>query len=178
MIQLESEEKILLKVRKHKFVLFMQSSFIPFLIVAPPIIYAILNKTGYFVTLNSNVLYLFIFLYSAILLLCWTVFFVFWTDYYLDILIVTNKRIIDIEQKGFFNRELAIVRLEKVQDITVQIKGILATFLDFGDLRIQTAGESREFIVKNLPNPNEIRKIIYGLHSEVLEKPKPVKIIE
>jgi hypothetical protein len=177
MIQLEAEEKVLLTIRKHKFILFLQSSFIPFFVVGLPVVYALLYKAGYTAILGNDAIYLFAFLYSGVLLLSWIVFFIFWTDYYLDILLVTNKRILDIEQKGFFNRELAIVRLEKVQDITVSVKGVLATFLDFGSLHIQTAAESREFIINDVPNPNKIRKIIYGLHSKILEKPQSVKIL-
>jgi hypothetical protein len=177
MIQLEAEERVLLKVRKHKFILIIQALPMIILVIGLPIVYTYIAKLGYFASFAGNTVYLFIFSYATIFLLSWIAFFVFWTDYYLDTLIVTNKRLLDIEQRGFFNREISILRLDKIQDITVTIKGVLATFIDFGSLHIQTAGEQREFVVRDIPNPNKVRKIIYDLHNKILENPQSVKII-
>ena len=57
--------------------------------------------------------------------------FAIWTHYYLDLWIVTDRRIISVDQIHFFNRNVAIFRLERLQDIEYKIKGILPTFLNF-----------------------------------------------
>ncbi len=79
------------------------------------------------------------------------------TDYFLDMWIVTNERIINIEQKGLFARTVSELRLNQVQDITSEMHGFLATFLTFGNVYIQTAGERERFIFKNIDNPDEIK---------------------
>ena len=87
-------------------------------------------------------------------------FIVSFTDYWLDSWIVTSERIIDIEQKGLFNREHAEFKLYRIQDVTVDVRGIFATFLDYGDVHIQTAGIGREFVFKQVPHPHKIKSEI------------------
>ena len=96
----------------------------------------------------------------------WLYFFMIWTDYYLDVWIVTSKRIIDVEQRGLFNREVSEFKLYRIQDITIEVKGVLQTFLKYGDVHIQTAGEKQEFIFKQIPNPNSVKNIIFELYSK------------
>ena len=83
-----------------------------------------------------------------------------------------------MEQKSFFSRDVATLRLDKIQDIRVKIRGILATFLDFGEIQIQTAGESEEFILRYVPKPDKIKSVIYDLCSKIAEAPQSVKVIE
>jgi uncharacterized membrane protein YdbT with pleckstrin-like domain len=103
-------------------------------------------------------------------LVVWIAFFVLWTDYYLDVWYVTNERIIAVEQKGLFWREIIDLRYEKVQDVTVEISGIISTLLDFGDLHVQTAGVGREIILRKAAKPDEAKRIILYEHSKTLEK--------
>jgi membrane protein YdbS with pleckstrin-like domain len=98
--------------------------------------------------------------YPLWLLLLWVFFFTEWTDYYLDIWVITNKRIIDIEQKGFFHREVTSFSYGQVQDITVETKGPIQTFFKFGLLEIQTAGHNRNIIIPHAENPEIVRSIV------------------
>lgn len=100
---------------------------------------------NFFLSLYMMILFLFLFL--------------FWMDYYLDMWIITDRRIIAIEQKGLFRREVAEILLPRVQDVTIEISGIIETFLKFGTIKIQTAGE-REFTINNIPRLYEIKDII------------------
>ncbi len=88
------------------------------------------------------------------------------SDYYLDSWIVTNERIINIEQMGLFSRKISEMRLNQVQDITSEMKGFLETFLTYGDVIIQTAGEKVEFHFKNIDNPDEVKLRIARLVTE------------
>lgn len=69
-------------------------------------------------------------------------------------------RILDVEQKGLFNREISECYISKIQDITVQTKGVMATFLKYGDLHIQTAAEKREFVFKEISEPEKVKNVI------------------
>lgn len=103
------------------------------------------------------------FAYSVWLTVLWILFFVEWTDFYLDVWIVTNKKVVDIDHEGLFAREVSAVRLEDVEDITTESYGILATFLKFGSVNIQTAGSQNEFYLKDAGSPDHIRKVISDL---------------
>jgi uncharacterized membrane protein YdbT with pleckstrin-like domain len=89
--------------------------------------------------------------------------FVEYADYYLDTWIVTNERIINIEQKGLFNRVASELQLNAVQDVTSDVKGLVRTLFDYGDVVIQTAGEVKRFHFKGIPNPEEIKERVIHL---------------
>lgn len=88
----------------------------------------------------------------------WVRFFIVWSDHYLDAWLVTNERIIDIEQKGFFHREVSSFPLSRVQDATFETQGIVATWLNFGDVQIRTASTSETFIMKSVPHPAAVKE--------------------
>jgi membrane protein YdbS with pleckstrin-like domain len=102
------------------------------------------------------------------------VFFVMLTIYYLNILIITNERVIEVTQTGLFARDIAVCPLEKIEDVKVEVLGILPTFFKFGNLYIQTAAESREMLVHGIRYPEYARDAIMKVYEEVrLNRPKP-----
>jgi hypothetical protein len=100
---------------------------------------------------------------SAYYLGVWLVTFFEYVDYELDVWIVTNERIIDVEQHGLFDRTTAELHLANIQDVTAEVKGILHTFLDYGDVFVQTAGEVDRFIFKGVPHPDKVKETIIEL---------------
>jgi len=84
-------------------------------------------------------------------------------DYYLDITIVTNDRILDIEQKGIFGRQISELDLSRIQDVNSEIKGIIPTIFNFGLVEVQTAGEEAMFEFHDTPHPHRVRQRIIEL---------------
>lgn len=82
------------------------------------------------------------------------------TLYYLTVATVTKTSIVDVDQISLFNRKVSTLNLEQVQDVTVRQVGFFATFLDFGDVVVQTAGELPEFIFDLVPHPQAIANSI------------------
>lgn len=76
-----------------------------------------------------------------------------WVNYELDIFVITNNRIICVEQHSFLNRTVGETTLDKVQEVDVQTKWLLANLLDYGTLRIMTAGSSQSFDMTYSPTP-------------------------
>ena len=184
MVNLEDGEKIIKVVRKHWFVMLLVAITMFVLAILPGFLYffiffELFNE--FFVQglgISSSILSTLLFgvqkwgsfAYPLWLLLLWTFFFIEWTDYYLDALVITNKRVIDIEQKGFFNREITSFNYHNIQDITVETRGIIQTFFKFGFIHIETAGDDRHRIIaiKYASNPEEARTII--LQPQTLQK--------
>ena len=171
-MELENGEKIIKILRRHIVVLLPMILILILLAMAPIVLYFLI--TSDFFVLNSfyiNLLNQFldnwgIFIYSVFLIFIWIAFFIEWTDYYLDLWIVTNKRIIDVEQKGFFHREVTSFKFEQIQDITTETRGVLETFLKYGTLHIQTAGHDRQIVIKDAQDPEEAKRLILGLQNE------------
>lgn len=100
---------------------------------------------------------------SIFFLFAWLFLYQNFIDYYLDMWIVTNDRILNIEQHGLFSRTVSELRLHRVQDVTAEIKGFIPTMLDFGNVFIETAGEIERFHFEQIPHPNAVAKKILDL---------------
>ncbi len=168
LVDLETGEHIILEVRRHMIVFYARVLFLVVLFFVPlflsPFVTILIDK-AVGAAIGAVV---FGFLFSLWLLAMWITFFLQWTDYYLDVWVITNKRIFNINQKGLFTREITVYALEKVQDITIEVKGVLATFLKYGTIRIETASESTNFAIENATNPVEVKNTIMRAHSALL----------
>lgn len=97
---------------------------------------------------------------SAYLLGAWLLYLHEFVDYHLDIWILTDRRILNIEQAGLFNRTISELDIGKIQDVTAETKGKVQTFLNYGNVHIQTAAETQRFIFEQVANPQEIARQI------------------
>jgi hypothetical protein len=164
-IQLEPDEKVLKMVRKHWFVIMAElfgtfvMLLIPFFILTGLLIFPD-TLAAFDISLTK---------YTAVIAFVmagWLVFtllagFTIWTHYYLDLWIITDRRIILIDQIRFFNRNVSIFRLERLQDIEFSIKGLIPTFFNFGTLNAQTASHfESNFRSAGLPDPRELQAVI------------------
>lgn len=100
-------------------------------------------------------------------ILFWTSFFYAWTKNYLDVWYVTNEHIIAVNQKQIFEREEAFMELSRIQDVFFEQKGILGTFLGYGQLKVQSAGTEQEFIIENVMNVEQVAHRIMELRDQV-----------
>lgn len=103
------------------------------------------------ITLRPALVY---FITSTMLLFLWLYGFLTWIDYYFDVWVISEERILNIEQRGLFTRVISEVHLERVQDVTTKVEGFLPTLLNYGDIFIQTAGEEKNFHFRNVPSPD------------------------
>lgn len=166
------EETTVLFLRRHWITLFSLTSITLIAVIAP---LALRFMLGYIapdlVTAPASdavSAVLFSMYYLAVL----TFFFQEFIDYYLDTWIVTTERIINIEQQGLFNRVASEMHLPLIQDSSAEIKGMIQTFLDYGDVHIQSAGESQRFNFKNVPHPEQVRMTILQLAEKDRMNPK------
>lgn len=153
------DEKTILVVRKHWLTLFSSMAILFFLTLLPFIIYFFIKSATWYYVFFS----VYWFLVAVYFLILWNLLFYNIIMYYLDIIIITNKRVIENEQNGLFKYTASEVELSKIQDISVKVFGPLAEFLDFGDMEIQSAGTQTKFYFHTLPHPYKIRKIINDL---------------
>lgn len=162
----KTEEKILLVTHRHWFDILSQL-FMVFLMLL-----IFIGSCAYFPLLFPSIveesLYrnLFLFLENLFFIFAWITFFLIWIDYYFDAWIITDRRIVNIEQKGLFSREISELELENIQDITTDVEGVIPTFLNYGDLFVQTAAEKERFVFHNVPDPYAIKDMIMNLQKK------------
>ena len=177
MIPFDENEHIVLELRRHWFTILNHILFLFVIALAPVIIVTFLVRL-FGIEMVTQLLVLLLFLWSLWLIVIWLFFCAEWTDYYLDMWIITNKRVIDINQHGLFSREMATVRLEYIQDVKIEVDGILATFLKLGNIHLQTAGEQREFSLESAYMPEKAKHAINSILDHKEEKPQKVAVHE
>lgn len=96
---------------------------------------------------------------------------VYWYSYINDICIVTNQRLIKIDQKGYFNRRVSETELDNIYNINYEIKGIIKSLLNYGDIKVSTVGDEVSVIIMaNIENPHYIQEKIMDLHAKYKKK--------
>ncbi|MCP4522940.1 MAG: PH domain-containing protein [Candidatus Gracilibacteria bacterium] len=66
--------------------------------------------------------------------------YVEWLNHELDMYLITNNRIIGVEQISWMNRVTRECNLAQVQEVSSKTKGFFANILNYGTITIQTAG--------------------------------------
>ncbi len=104
-------------------------------------------------------------LWALYYLILWYSLFYSLTMYTLDSWIVTNMRIINSIQHGFFNRSVSELAIDKIQDVSLDVDGALATMVNFGNIKVQSAGSEKHFTFQQIPRPQEVKDTIMHLVS-------------
>jgi hypothetical protein len=162
----QRDECMQIFLRRHWIVVIKLLLYSLMLLAVPVAILAAFNVSGINIFnsfLGGSIAGLLISVYLiTVLLITMTQF----TDYYLDTWIVTNERVINIEQNGLFSRAVSELHLNQIQDVTSETIGFLATFLTYGDVYIQTAGEKERFRFEQINNPDDVKTHILRLVDE------------
>lgn len=160
-------EQTILIFRKHWFILFLR--------VAAVLVLAALPFTGYayFLYIGAvprglNAAHFFDFLGAFwLVVIFWSIAGI-WTKYYLDMWIITTRRVISVEQNGLFDREVTAWSIERILQVSIRVGNFLETFLNYGSLEISTAGDGNAHeTVHGIPNPELIREVIMREASRV-----------
>lgn len=113
--------------------------------------------------INATVAPFFPFVQNTLFLFLWLYGFLVWIDYFFDVWIVTNERIVNIEQKGLFNRRISELRFSRIQDVTASVDGLIPTILNFGDVYVQTAAEEERFVFRQVGDPFAVKDEVMRL---------------
>lgn len=84
-------------------------------------------------------------------------------------MILTSENVVDIDQTGLFQKDISTLRLSRVQDITVIVKGPFQTFFNYGLILIQTAGEKERFKFDYIADPYQTKKYLIDLFEKFVE---------
>ncbi len=171
--ELEPGEHVVKETRKHWFLFlgellpFAILAAIPFalpniLSYAPPLaIYA--ERINYHDPIQRAVL-------GVWLLISWTSAWGAFTRYFLNLWVLTNQRIVNIKQRRFWSREVSSLLLQRVQDVTTDVSGIIPSLLGIGTIKVQTASEEVDFVMRGIPRPEQMRDLILKYVAEKSSK--------
>lgn len=81
----------------------------------------------------------------------------------LNVFIITNRRIIDIDQKKVFEKHVAECPLENIQDIIYNKKGVLSTLFNVGTVVIHTGGGKGRIEFVDISKPEVIKELVMNV---------------
>ena len=159
-------EKIMYVVRRHWITFLPVIIFFVVLLAIPAVLYwLILNTLS--ALLQNPIYYVATVLLAGIYYLSVVLFFyTYFVTFHLDLWVITNDRLLDVEQKTLFARTVSEVDLYQIQDASSEVHGIFPSIFNYGNLNLQTAGPVPKFIFRNVANPNKLREEILNLAAE------------
>lgn len=86
------------------------------------------------------------------------VFMPSWVSWYYSVFIVTDQRLIQITQKGFWKRSVVDIGLPQIQMVNYEVGGLQETVLGFGTLMMQTF--VGDLTIHDVHHPAKIQKKI------------------
>jgi hypothetical protein len=152
------DENVILLLRKHwlTHLLPLVSLIIVFIV---PILtwFLVINQLPFFEDLSTQVVVL-----GAVVWFLLGIFFIayHWLDWYLDIYVVTDQRVIDITQNGLFHRIVGETSLDNIQDVIYEIKGFKQTLFNYGNVMIHTAGPSGDIVFEEVEHPQRVQRVL------------------
>lgn len=160
----KQEEEVVLFLHRHWFTIINKLTLIGFASLLPFLALLILGP------IVQPYIHILVFLWSIYILILWFVVFYIVTMYLLDYWIVTDERIVDSLQAGFFNRKIAELSLSTVQDVSITLKGFIPTTLNFGSVIIQTAARENHFFFDQVSNPQHVKDTIMDLIDKIEDR--------
>jgi len=150
--QLDNEEMLLL-FRKHPIVMRNGIILASIGLIVGPVYVTILTFVR---PDNPPSMQFFLMSFVVSLIISAILFFPSWMSWYFSVYALTDKRLMQIKQKGFFNRSLVDISNDQISMVNYEIKGLEETLLGFGTITIQTF--VGELVIKKVAHPKKIHK--------------------
>lgn len=169
--RLEPHEKVLVKLHKHWILLVRDTigtalaGLVPFLFFAFAVLAGILPES-----IPTQVVW---FATALWLLLIWIALVTTWTQFYLDVWLVTDRHIFGIDQVSLFHRRITTWSYEHLEEVSIVAENPIQMFFGYGSLELETAGSEDTYArVEGVPHPERVRAIILRQmeHFEKLEQ--------
>jgi len=144
--QLDGEE-VLLLFRKHPIVMrkgLVFGMFGPLVGIIPTAIWPTLGFGWFFAGLFGGIG------------LGMLILFPFWINWYYSISIVTDRRFIQITQKGLFRKSFVDLGLNQIQSLNYEVSGLQATLLGYGTILVQTY--MGDLVIHDVHHPAKLYK--------------------
>jgi hypothetical protein len=161
----QPNEKVYLVFREHWFRLFLKFAGVALLALLPLLIRMLFIGSEEFLETDQARLIALLFVQIYYLGLVITAFFI-WVLYYLNLGIVSELRLVDIDQRGLLKHEVSELNLDAIEDVSSETIGLFGNILDYGTVYIQTAGTTERFEFDKIHNPKKVASIILTLYEQ------------
>ena len=155
----EDEEQIILFLRKH-FVTNVPWIFISIVMFLVP---TVVISTNILNTVPANFRFIFMMIWYLVSVAYTLESFLTW---FFNVYIITDERIVDVDFYNLTYKEVSDANLDKIEDVTYKMGGVIRTLFNYGDVLIQTAAEVTNFDFLAVPYPDKVVKVLQDLRME------------
>jgi hypothetical protein len=92
-----------------------------------------------------------------------------WRMWYFSMLVMTDRRLVIVDQRGVLDRAVSQMNLDKINDISYRKKGILQTMFNVGSLFIQISNSNEKVELKNIHNPSIRQQELFSLQGDYID---------
>ncbi len=90
--------------------------------------------------------------------------------WYYDVYLVTDRRLLDFVRKPLIYERRDEAQLTRVQDVRVNYPNPIALVLDFGDVKVQTAGSKGAITCSLVPRPRQVQAKVLQLAAAAVQR--------
>jgi len=158
------ENETILKVVRHDSVVIFPHVFVCFLILILDffLMYYLFLQGWWGVALFGGVIIVVLFYVLRVLFL-----------YRANQFIVTNQRIVDVEQAGIFEKFINEFSYSKIVEAKASVKGVGPTIFHYGDIRLSLRDDLGPYELYKIPAALELQNFINGLIEQAAPKTPP-----
>lgn len=139
-------EQVKLVLQRHWFALVYTFWYFIFLVASVIVVVSFSSSITF---VSANLINLMLVIYISVFLLF---IYINWMRYELDVFIITNKRVIWLEEVAFLNRHVSECLIDKIQEVNVQTTWLFSNLLNFWRVTLHTASETSDFVMEILPD--------------------------
>lgn len=158
------DEEVILFFRKHWMVLlkyFFYGMILCALFIGNGILLLTMARMG---TLEKNIVFRVYFTVSTLIILVSGIsIFTALINYFLDIVIITNLRVVEVKKTIFFKNKVHGIDLATVQEIKAEKEGFIANSLSLGNIILSSPTNHTERVLTIVPTPHYYADIITKL---------------
>lgn len=159
-VQLKEGERVQAMVRKH------YSMILPALLVSGALIVIPFFFLFTFVRFGSLGILVFAILVAIGLFVALKTFYI-WDA---GVFIVTNQRLVKVDQRSLWNRAVSEIALRDVRDLQWERRGIRDTISQMGTIRVKTGSSSApDLIIHSIPRPDQVLRLVQELRDHHLK---------
>lgn len=89
----------------------------------------------------------------------------FFRRYAYSLLILTDHRLIDVDQKGLFDRVVTESSFEEITDVSTHTKGFFPNVFRYGAISVLREGSAPDLLFPCVPRPSRVQTILNDLRS-------------
>ncbi len=91
-------------------------------------------------------------------------------NYFLKVIIITNRRLIYIQHSALLKRERETIPMTNIQDFRFKQNGILPRIFGYGDLMILGSSSEVKYRFKYVPKVNRVHHTLCEVHQKMIRR--------